>query len=138
MTTEVLYQDGSTSTFHDGGGSSHDGYLAIERMRLIMARSALRTYIKSGGKWQVTRNGAQLAIANVIEPITGKKYKRSMKGKHEALADCEMILDALESGAVIYQPTCDVCGETDENVDWCGSCGCCREHCQGYVDCEVK
>lgn len=103
MTTEVLYQDGSTSTFHEGGGSSHDGYLAIERLRLIMARSALRTYIQSGGKWQVTRNGAQMAIANVIEPITGKVYKRSMKGKHEALADCEMILDALESGAVIYE-----------------------------------
>ena len=102
---EVMYQDGSISQFHDGGGSSHDGHFAIERLRLIMAQSALRTYIKSGGKWQVTRNGAQMAIVNVIEPLTGKTYKRSMKGKQEALADCEMLLAGIEEGAIILDVT---------------------------------
>lgn len=103
MSTEVIYQDGSTSTFSDGGGSFHDGGLAIERMRLLYARSALSVYIKSGGARQITRNGAQLSIVNVIEPLTGKTYKRSMKGKEQALADCQALLDAIEIGAVIYE-----------------------------------
>jgi len=33
-------------------------------------------------------------------------------------------------------PRCDVCDAQDETVDWCGSCGCCVAHCQGFVDCE--
>lgn len=100
---EVLYADGSRSEFHSHGGATHDGYLAIERLRLITARSALRIYIESEGKMQLTRNGAQLSIVNVIEPLTGKTYKRSMKGKQEALADCEYIIWAIENGAVVYE-----------------------------------
>lgn len=100
--SEIIYTDGSMSTFHDGGGSSHDGPLAIERLRLIMAKSALRTYIESGGAWQMTRNGAQMAIKNVIEPLTGKTYKRSMNGKREALEDCESLIAQIEGEAVIY------------------------------------
>ena len=43
-----------------------------------------------------------MAVKNVIEPLTGKTYKRSRKGKEEALADCEALLAAIESGAVVY------------------------------------
>lgn len=37
-------------------------------------------------------------------------------------------------------PCCDVCGRTDDEVrldgeHWCGSCGTCGEHCEGYADC---
>jgi hypothetical protein len=36
------------------------------------------------------------------------------------------------------EPACDECGTlVDECEDWCGGCGCCREHCAGYVECEV-
>ena len=103
MAQEVIYSDTSTSTFTEGGGSFHDGPLAIERLRLITARSALSIYIKYNGKMQITRNGAQLAIKNVIEPLTGKTYKRSMKGKQEALDDCECLIWAIENNAVIYE-----------------------------------
>ena len=99
---EVIYTDGSTSTFN-GGGGMHAGDLAITRIRLITARSALRTYIRSEGKWQVTANGAQLAIKNVIEPLTGKKYKRSMAGKVAALVDCDDLILAIEAGAVVWE-----------------------------------
>lgn len=39
-----------------------------------------------------------------------------------------------------YEPRCDVCDITCEEVswnndEWCGECGCCAEHCQQYVDC---
>jgi hypothetical protein len=102
MSTEVIYQDGSMSSFTEGGGSSHNGDLAIERLRLIAAKSALTIYIKYEGKMQLTRNGAQNAIANVIEPLTGKKYKRSMNGKQEALDDCIELLDFLERNTVRY------------------------------------
>lgn len=98
---EALFPDGSLAQFFAGGGSVHDGALAIERLRLITAKSALSIYIKYEGKMQLTRNGAQLAIVNVIEPLTGKRYKRSMNGKREALADCVAILAALEDSAVI-------------------------------------
>ena len=77
--------------------------LAMERLRLIMAKSALSIYIKSDGKMQVTRNGAALAIENVIAPITGKRYKRSMNGKREALADCEALIAAIEQSAVVLE-----------------------------------
>lgn len=103
MAQEVIYSDTSTSTFHSGGGSFHDGPLAIERLRLISARSALRMHIKYNGKMQITRNGTQMAIKNVIEPLTGKEYKRSMKGKQEALDDCEYLIWAIENNAVIYE-----------------------------------
>lgn len=103
MAQEVIYSDTSTSTFHGDGGSFHEGPLAMERLRLITARSALNFYIKYNGKMQLTRNGAQLAIKNVIEPLTGKTYKRSMKGKQEALADCEALLWAIENDAVVYE-----------------------------------
>lgn len=32
-------------------------------------------------------------------------------------------------------PRCDVCNAIDEEVDWCGSCGCCVEHCQDFEGC---
>lgn len=100
---EAIYSDASMSTFHDNGGSTHDGGLAILRLQLITARSALRIYIKHDGKMQLTRNGAQLAITNVIEPLTGKKYKRSMKGKQEAFDDCEALIRGIEDGALVYE-----------------------------------
>lgn len=36
-----------------------------------------------------------------------------------------------------YEPRCDVCDITCEEVlwnndEWCGECGCCAEHCQQY------
>lgn len=99
-TTEVIYADGSMSTFTDGGGF-HSGEYAMMRVRLLMVKSALDVYIRTEGRMQVTRNGAQMAIKNVLEPMTGKKYKRSMNGKREALADCEAILAQLEAPAVV-------------------------------------
>ncbi len=34
------------------------------------------------------------------------------------------------------EPQCDVCGEPcSVYIWWCGSCGCCQEHCQGEQDC---
>jgi hypothetical protein len=102
MSTEVIYTDGSRSEFHEGGGSSHEGYGAIERLRLLTAISALRTYIKFDGQMQLTRNGAQNAVKNVIEPLTGKSYKRSMNGKREALADAEALLASIEITAVVW------------------------------------
>lgn len=102
MSTEVIYTDGSRSEFHEGEGASHVGYIAIERLRLLTAISALRTYIKFDGQMQLTRNGAQNAIKNVIEPWTGKSYKRSMNGKKEALADAEALLASIENTAVVW------------------------------------
>jgi hypothetical protein len=98
--TEVLYPDGSLSTY-EGGGSFHEGVWAIERFRLIAATQALRVYIGTQGRMQVTANGAHLAIVNVIEPLTGKRYKRSMKGKQEALEDALSALAQIDAAAVV-------------------------------------
>lgn len=100
--TEVIYPDGSMSTFDENGGAFHEGGLAIDRLRLLTAISALRIYIKTDGAMQLTRNGAHLAVVNVIQPITGRKYKRSMLGKIDALADAEYLLSTLEESAVVY------------------------------------
>ena len=101
--TEVIYADGSRSEFREGVGASHDGDMAILRIRIITAMSALRIYIDSGGRMQLTRNGAQLAIQNVAEPVTGKTYKRSIKGKEEAYSDLQDILWSIEDTAVVYE-----------------------------------
>lgn len=101
MNTEVIYQDGSMSSFSEGGGF-HGGDLAMERLRLITAKCALQIYIKYHGKMELTRNGARNSIANVIQPLTGKIYKRSMKGKQEALDDCIELIAFIEANAVIY------------------------------------
>ena len=100
--TEVMYTDGSTSKF-DNAGSFHSGQLAILRIQLKMCQSALEVYIKSNGKMQITSNGAALAIRNVLEPIMGTKYPRSMNGKRLALADCIALLADIESGAVVLE-----------------------------------
>jgi len=102
MNTEVIYQDGSMSTFDDTGGF-HNGGLAIERIRLITARQALETYFKFDGKFELTRGGVKKAIKNVIEPLTGKTYKQSKKGKQEALDDCKELLFFLERNSVVYK-----------------------------------
>lgn len=102
-TTEVIYADGSRSEFTEGGGAMHAGELAIIRIQLITAASALKIYLKTEGKMQLAANGAALAIRNVIEPLTGKKYKRSMNGKREALEDCLFLIWAIENGAVVWE-----------------------------------
>lgn len=102
-TTEVIYPDGSMSTFHENGSATHDGPLAIDRLRLLTAISALSIYIRTDGAMQLTHNGAHLAIVNVIQPITGRKYKRSMLGKIDALADAEYLLSLLEDSSVVME-----------------------------------
>lgn len=100
METEVIYADGSLSTFTVDGGSFHDGHLAIERLRLIAARRAIKMYVETG--MQLTRNGWQSAIQNVVEPLTGKTYKRSKQGRIAALHDIEHLLWLIEGQAVAW------------------------------------
>ena len=103
MNTEVIYTDGSISEFRDNGATIHSGLLAINRIRLITAQSALRMYVNTEGRMEITRGGAQMAIQNVIAPLTGKKYKRSMNGKREALEDCITLLAEIEGTAVVWE-----------------------------------
>ena len=105
--SEVIYQDSSMSTFHKDGGSSHDGPLAIDRLRLITAIQALRISLRGEG-WELTRNGSKLAVVNVIEPMSGMDFhtpsgRLTAKGKREALQVAEQMLAAIESSAVIYE-----------------------------------
>ena len=102
---EVIYADGSMSTISDTGMQAHVGTTAIERIRLITAKSALEMNIQHG--MELTRDGSWAAVMNVIAPITGKDYKSgkrlTVKGKREALADCIELLAQLEHEAVIYE-----------------------------------
>lgn len=63
----------------------------IERLRVFCAKQALEIYISSEGQMEVTRGGTQTAL-RIVAGYTGKTYKRSMAGKHEALADAEDLL----------------------------------------------
>ena len=105
--SEVIYEDGSISTFHEGGSAFHDGRLAIDRLRLITAIQALRINLKGEG-WELTRNGSKLAVVNVIEPMSGMDFhtptgRLTSKGRRKALKVAEQMLAAIESGAVIYE-----------------------------------
>lgn len=105
MKTEVIYPDGSTSTF-EGGGSFHDGYLAIERLRLITAKHALQMFLNTG--MELTYQGSKLAAINVVGPIMGKDYttpsgRLTKKGKREALEDCIYLLSLLEQSVVVWE-----------------------------------
>ena len=35
-------------------------------------------------------------------------------------------------------PICDECGIRDEETEWCGNCGCCKQHCQDYEGCNPE
>ena len=98
MTKTIRFDDGSTIE-QSWSGTMHGGGLAIERLRLIMAASALTFNIEHG--YQVTRNGWQAAMGNVIEPLTGKTYKRSKKGKIEALHDCYRMINEIEKNVTV-------------------------------------
>ena len=102
MTTEVIYADSSTSTFHGEGGSSHEGEFAIARLQLLSAKSALEIYLKFDGRMQLTANGHRLAVIN------GKKFstpsgKVTKKSCREALECCGELLWAIEHGAVTWE-----------------------------------
>ena len=49
---EVIYKDGSMSEF-DERGSFHNGGLALDRLRLITAKGALKIYINTEGSMQL-------------------------------------------------------------------------------------
>lgn len=105
--TEVLYPDGSRSEFTEGGGAFHEGDLAMERLRLLTARQALRINLERNG-WELTRNGSYMAVMAVIAPLTGKDYltasgRLTKKGKAQALADCEELLTLIEGNAVVLE-----------------------------------
>lgn len=105
--TEVIWPDGSMSTFHAEGGAFHEG-MGITRLRLISARSALEVYLKYDGRMQLTRNGHRAAVINVIEPLSGKQFSTASgrvtkKSCREALAECERLIAALEASAVVYE-----------------------------------
>lgn len=103
---EVVYKDGSTSTFNEGR-ACHAGDLAIERIRLITAKSALEFYLKFGR--EITRDGSWAAVMNVIAPLSGRDYtsgaskRLTKKGKADALADCKELIAMLEHEAVVYE-----------------------------------
>jgi len=40
-------------------------------------------------------------MGNVIEPLTGKTYKRSKKGKIEALHDCYRMINEIEKNITV-------------------------------------
>jgi hypothetical protein len=105
---EVIYADGSRSEFTEGGGSLHEGDLAIARIQLLHAKAALEIYLKSDGRMQWTRDGHRLAVINVIEPMSGQKFssrtsKVTKKSCREALEACYAMLHAIETGAVIWK-----------------------------------
>ena len=107
MGMDVIYADGSVSTFHADGGSFHEGS-GITRLRLITARSALKVYLKSDGQWQLTRDGHRHAVLNVIEPLSGKKFstpsgKVTQKSCRLALMEADRLLAKLEGNAVILE-----------------------------------
>lgn len=108
MPTDALFPDGSVATFSDNGGSFHDGGMAMDRMRLIAARSALQTYIKWNGQMQLTRNGHYFAIVNVIEPLSGRKFttatgRVTMPRVRAALEECERLLASIEGSAIVME-----------------------------------
>lgn len=103
---EVIYEDGSMSTFTGGGGATHAG-LGIVRLRLIVARQALEIYLKYDGNWQLTRDGHRLAVLNVIEPLSGKRFaspsgRVTKRACREALAECKALIAGIEAGAVVW------------------------------------
>jgi hypothetical protein len=105
---EVIYADGSRSEFREGGGASHDGGLAIARLQLLTAKTALEVYLKYDGRMQLTRDGHRLAVINVIEPMSGQKFSSrtgrvTKKSCREALEACYAMLHAIETGAVVWE-----------------------------------
>lgn len=74
----------------------------IDRLRVFVAKQALEIYIENNGKFELTRGGANAAVHNVIAPLTGKTYKRSMNGKREALDDALWILEHWEELTAQY------------------------------------
>jgi len=97
---EVIYTDGSTSTFTKGGGSQHVGRVAVSRFQLMTCKMALECRLNRG--MELTRGGSQSAMY-IIAQATGKTYKRSRKGKEEALADVIALIAEIENNAVIYE-----------------------------------
>jgi hypothetical protein len=100
--SEVLYEDGSRSEFRGQGGAFHEGGLAIHRLRLITLKSAIEIELTNPG-FRLTKISAHQAILNVLTPLTGKTYKRSVNGKKEALSDCLAMLASIEGNAVVLE-----------------------------------
>jgi hypothetical protein len=100
VSTEIIYQDSSTTTV-SASGTMHEGPIAIERIRLLSLKSALKLSIKYP---QLKFGGISIhaAIRNVLTPITNVTYKKSNNGKLLALDHVLCILFLIEDGAVVY------------------------------------
>lgn len=66
----------------------------IERYRLVIIRSAIRIYLKTGMLANTAYTPANLRKA--VSDLTLKKYKRSREGLEAALADLNAHIEALD------------------------------------------
>lgn len=74
----------------------------VSPMQLFCLKQAIEIDLRTGGRMQLSRVGsAGTLIKNILEPITGKVYKRSRNGKVDALRDVEAILAAIETDQTV-------------------------------------
>lgn len=73
------------------------------------------------------------------------EYLEDQADTDPIIADLDGILNLLDAlqdfaadefGLTTHFPHCDVCGSASATVEWCGNCGCCKEHCQNDDGCE--
>lgn len=91
------FPDGSFVEKHSAG-TTHSGSLAVTRVSLITAVHALKFNVNTGH--EVTRNGSKMAV-DYVANSTGKVYKRSKKGKSEAMQDAQGLVAAIEMGLIV-------------------------------------
>jgi hypothetical protein len=71
------------------------------------------------------------AIRKVAELVDESVKAGTYAGTHTVIGAFVEVM-----GELWPDPSCDECGILmEETADWCGECGNCKEHCQGYVDC---
>lgn len=73
-----------------------DTEVSVNPPQVFVARQALEVYVRTDGKMELTRGGARRAL-EIASSITGKAYRRSMNGKRDALADLEVIDEAIRT-----------------------------------------
>lgn len=67
----------------------------LEYFRLCVIRSAMGLYLKSGGKLRANRAYTAKNMTLAVSQVTGKSYKRTLDGLHEALRDLDQALDTM-------------------------------------------
>jgi hypothetical protein len=100
-----MSNDESSITHHKGGGITIAGADAMALYRNLHLKGAIKLYKDTDGGVIPTRGVTITRMLAMATTVTGKRYKRGLKGCDAAIADLQTWCDAMKAAMPIIDNT---------------------------------